>query len=246
MTAGSRQLPLGVRLRDSSIFASYVAGRNRQVVAALVALTPGMRGPSVWLHGPTGTGKSHLLQALCVRAGESGESSTYLPLQQLAALGAGALAGCSQLDWVCIDDIEQVVGQATGQMAGQLEWERALFGLYTEMEEAGGRLVLAASMAPAALRFGLQDLASRLAGGTILRLQPLEEPEQIAALSLRAAQRGLELPDETAAYLLSRLPRDMHSLCAFLDTLDEASLVAQRRLTVPFVSKVLKSQRVDD
>jgi DnaA family protein len=39
-----------------------------------------------------------------------------------------------------------------------------------------------------------------------------------------------------------RLPRDMHSLCAVLDRLDEAALAAQRRLTVPFLRQVLEPQ----
>lgn len=238
MTPGPRQLPLGVRLRDSSVFASYFAGPNRQAVESLLALRSGSRGPSVWVHGPAGSGKSHLLQALCVRASEAGDSATYLPLQQLARFGIGTLAGCSQLDWVCLDDVERIAGQA--------DWERALFTLYTELEEVGGRLVLAASAAPVSIAFTLRDLASRLAGGTVLRLQSLDESQQIAALTLRAAQRGLELPEESARYLLARLPRDMHSLFAFLDELDEASLVAQRRLTVPFVSEVLREQQADD
>jgi DnaA family protein len=89
------------------------------------------------------------------------------------------------------------------------------------------------------LPFQLRDLGSRLNGGLVLTLQPLAEPERIAALRLRAEQRGVELPEEVAMFLSRRLPRDMASLCAFLDELDEASLSAQRRLTIPFVRAVL-------
>jgi len=78
-------------------------------------------------------------------------------------------------------------------------------------------------------------------GGVVLTLQPLAEPEQLQALQLRAQLRGCELPEETAQFLLRRLPRNMAALCAFLDELDEASLIAQRRLTVPFVKAVMKS-----
>lgn len=229
-----RQLPLGVRLRDGSRFAGYFPGRNRQPVESLQALAPGSRPVVAWLCGPAGTGKTHLLQALCARAGEQRQSAAYFPLQQVAALGPGVLAGCGDLDWVCLDD--------AGAIAGLDAWEKALFALHTEFEESGGRLVVTASVPPAGLEFNLRDLASRLAGGMLLRLHPLDDAEQIAALTLRAAQRGLELPEETARYLLTRLPRDMHSLGAFLDALDDASLAAQRRLTVPFVSSVLKEQ----
>jgi DnaA-homolog protein len=62
------------------------------------------------------------------------------------------------------------------------------------------------------------------------------------ALQIRAARRGLELADEAALFLVRRLPRDMHSLCDVLDRLDAASLVAQRRLTVPFLREALAVQ----
>ena len=68
----------------------------------------------------------------------------------------------------------------------------------------------------------------------MLSLQLLEETEQIEALQLRAQIRGFDLPLETAQFLLRRLPRDMASLCAFLDELDDASLAAQRRLMAAF------------
>lgn len=227
-----RQLPLGIRLRDSSVFSSYYVGRNALVVETLRALRPEAHRPAVWLYGPAGTGKTHLLQALCARAGEDLQPAAYLPLDQVLALGPDMLAGCGQLAWVCLDDVAIV--------AGHDGWERALFALYTELEDRGGRLVVTAASPPVGVGFHLRDLASRFGGGTILKLQALDDAEQMHALRLRASQRGLELPDETAAFLLNRLPRDMHSLCAFLDTLDEAALVAQRRLTVPFVSAVLK------
>jgi DnaA family protein len=72
-----------------------------------------------------------------------------------------------------------------------------------------------------------------------MRIQPLADDEQSAALSLRAAQLGLELPADVAQFLLRRLPRDMTSLCDALDRLDQASLATQRRLTVPFVRTVI-------
>jgi len=230
---GTRQLPLEVRLRDSSVFASFHAGSNMLVVETLRTLHPEPHRPSIWLFGPDGTGKTHLLQAVCARAGEAGHSAAYLPLRDMRDLGPEVLAGCGRLNWVCLDDVAMLAGNAV--------WERALFALHTELWDSGGRLIVTAPSPPARVAFQLQDLASRFVGGTVLKLQPLGEGDRLEALRLHVAQRGLELPDETASFLLNRLPRDMHSLCAFLDTLDAAALVAQRRLTVPFVSAFLKS-----
>lgn len=234
MSGEPRQLPLGIKLRDSSVFASYYAGCNAASVDALLALRPESHRPAVWLYGPPATGKTHLLQALCARATDMQQTAAYFPLESVVSFGPGVLQGCDQLPWVCLDDVDAI--------AGRKDWEQAVFALYTELEDEGGRLVVSAAAPPAGVAFGLPDLRSRFAGGTVLNLRPLDESEQVAALRLRATQRGLELPDDTATFLLHRLPRDMQSLCTFLDTLDEASLAAQRRLTVPFVSRVLSGK----
>jgi DnaA family protein len=65
----------------------------------------------------------------------------------------------------------------------------------------------------------------------------------MASLACRARGRGLELPDETAQFLLRRFPRDLPTLFALFDTLDTASLIEQRRLTIPFVKSVLDNNR---
>ena len=223
-----RQLPLNVRLRDRALFESYLPGPNAAMLAQLRALAEFQRPGLTWLSGPEGSGKTHLLQALCARAGVG---AAYVPLSQLEPYGPAALAGWQGARWLCLDDAASVIGQPA--------WERALFGAYRDCEERGASLLMAARAVPPQLPFALPDLASRCAAGQRLSLRALDEREQCAALRLRAQQRGFELPDETALYLQRRLPRDMSSLFAVLDELDTAALAAQRRLTVPFIREVL-------
>ncbi|HLS81975.1 MAG TPA: DnaA regulatory inactivator Hda [Steroidobacter sp.] len=232
------QLPLGVRLRDSSVFETYFGGRNQAAVDALRSLATDAGPTCVWLHGPPGCGKSHLLQALCARGGSQDAAVAYVPLREISARDPSLLAGYGEFALVCLDDLQASEGRA--------DWERALFRLHQELDERGGRLVVAAAAPPAALGFQLRDLASRLNGGLVLTLNALDEDEQIAALRLRAAQRGVELPDDVARFLMRRLPRTMKSLCAFLDRLDQASLAAQRKLTTPFVREVLAREQLSD
>ena len=226
-----QQLPLGVRIPDRAVFESFLPARNAEAVAHASALARGELKGSAWFCGPPGAGKSHLLQAACVCASQSG-SAAYVPLRELAQLGAGVLEGLRHLQCVCLDDVDIVVRDS--------DWERALFGLIREVDEFPQRLLLAASAPPALLRWGLPDLASRMSAAAIFQLRPLDESEQQEALQLRARLRGLELPEETSRWLQRRFPRDMRSLYELLDTLDEAALVAQRRLTVPFIRSVLR------
>lgn len=226
-----QQLPLGVRLRDRALFESFLPGPNSEALAHARAVAAGEVHGVTWLSGPGGAGKTHLLQAICA-AGGARVRAGYVPLKQVAPLGVGLLDGLAQLACLCLDDLESVVGEAA--------WERRLFGLLRETEEAGGALVVAASAPPALLHWALPDLGSRCAAGAVFALRALEEAEQHAALALRARLRGLELPEETWQWLRRRYPRDMHRLYELLDTLDEAALAAQRRLTVPFIRDVLQ------
>jgi DnaA family protein len=226
-----QQLPLGVRLADRAVFASFFAARNLQAVEHLRALAEGPGGGVAWLCGPSGVGKTHLLQAACAATPEALRAG-YFPLAELGPLGTGVLEGLPQIDCLCLDDVDAV--------AGRSEWERSLFGLYREIEERGGRLIAAASKPPALLQWGLPDLASRFGASAVFQLRMLDEDEQRAALQLRAQVRGLDLPEETARWLQRRFARDMRTLYELLDTLDEAAIIAQRRLTVPFIRSVLK------
>ncbi|MDJ0940324.1 MAG: DnaA regulatory inactivator Hda [Woeseiaceae bacterium] len=228
------QMALPLKLADHAVFDSFVATGNEELVAALVDIASGVDG-SAFIWGGPSTGKTHLLQAICAHVGDR---SVYVPFATLAGAGPGVIEGLASRDVVCLDDLEFV--------AGNPDWELGLFSLYNDLVANGGSIVIAASMPPREAPIALADLQSRLSQLPTWRLRVLEEQERLTALKLRAAHRGLELPDETARYLLSRSRRDMASLYAMLDTLDGEALRAQRRLTVPFVSDVLKGMSADD
>ena len=88
-------------------------------------------------------------------------------------------------------------------------------------------------------RFELADLKSRLTLLPAFHLHPMPENDRQKALQLRASHRGLDLPDDTARYLINRSKRDMASLYSVLDRLDKEALAAQRRLTIPFVKGII-------
>lgn len=223
-----RQLPLAVRLRDFAVFDSFEPGPNGAVVAALA--DPGATAPALWLWGPEGSGKSHLLQAACAAQ----PSAAYLPVQELLAAGPEVLEGWEERALVCMDDVDL--------LAGRRDWELAAFALFNRLWERGGCLVASASASPAGTRFVLPDLGSRLVWGGVFRLEPLGDEDRVAALRRRAAQRGFELPADAARYVLRRMPRDMRALFGWLDKLDVASLAAGKRLTLPFVKSVIAAE----
>ncbi len=221
------QLALPLRLADHAVFDSFLRTGNEALVSVLEDLADG-EGQGCWLWGPSATGKTHLLQAVSERAGDR---SVYVPLRMVRDAGAGILDGLASRDLICIDDIDSVAGDA--------EWERALFDLCNQILDADRILIVSAMMSPRECPIALPDLQSRLVRLPAFQVRPLGDEASLLALQLRAKHRGLDLPDDTARFLLHRSRRDMASLYAVLDKLDLEAMRAKRRLTIPFVRDVL-------
>ncbi len=223
------QLALPIGLDDHAVFESFLPAGNEELVDRLLGLASGEAEGGCWLWGAPSTGKTHLLQAVCDRAGDR---SVYVPIRVLADAGPALIVGLESREIVCIDDLDVV--------AGREGWERAVFNLYNELLANGGQLIVAASMAPRECGFDLPDLSSRMSQLPTYALTMLGEDDRVAALQLRAEHRGLDLPKDTARFLLKRSRRDMTTLYTLLDRLDREALKAKRRLTIPFVRGVLE------
>ncbi|MCG6659028.1 DnaA regulatory inactivator Hda [Halomonas campisalis] len=231
MSRAPAQLPLGVGLRDDATFASFLPGSNAGLVDRLTHQLDAAGEPFVYLWGASGTGRTHLLQAACHAASDRDLRALYLPLNELGHFPPLMLEEAERLDLVAIDDVDVVVGRR--------RWEEGLFHAFNRLRDAGRRLIMAADTSPRQLPVKLPDLASRLTWGVTFHLQGLDDAQRLQALQLRARVRGMQLPDEVARYILHRGPRGLGALCEALETLDRASLSAQRKLTIPFVKQAL-------
>lgn len=230
----SPQIPLPLMpLRDNR-FDNFVAGPNAALVDTLKHL-PDEPGSSVFLSGAEGSGKTHLLNALCVETRERGGRAFYLALKRLPKDAIASLQGLEQLDLVCVDDLHAVAGDG--------DWEEALFHCFNRIREASGRLLVSSRERLSALGLGLPDLASRLAWGLRLQLQPLEDDDKMAVIRLHSEALGESLPDEVQAYLLKHHDRNMAALIQTVERLHEAALTVKRRITVPLAREVLKADK---
>lgn len=232
------QLPLTLGPKDSAAFESYFAGPNREVVDYLRRLPETTEGTRVYLWGGPGTGKSHLLQAVCQAASSRGRPAAYLPMHSADQFPCEALEGMENLSVVCIDDVHAI--------AGRHNWEMALIQLFERIHRTGGGLVATGNAPPAELGLELPQLMSRLAGGLVFRIQDLDDADKLHALQRRAARRGFDLSEEAGRYLVRQFGQDMTILFNALNTLDQASLAAKRKLTLPFVRAVLKDVGLTD
>jgi len=227
------QLPLALRWPRRQRFEHFHDGSNAATVAAVRELAMTHGTPWLYLSGPAGSGKSHLLMAACQVASEAGRTVQYLPL---GAIGqrAAAIRGVAGSELLALDDL--------GAIAGDREAEHALFDVYNQSRAEGLAMLFAAEAIPSQLGLGLPDLRSRLGACQQAVLKPLDDAERRAVLKGQAAGRGIELDDTVLDWLFARYARDLGALLDLLDKLDQASLAAQRRITVPFLRGFLKDQ----
>ncbi len=225
------QLPLALRLPVARRFDTFVGEGNEAALAEIRLAAMGGRSDVLYLSGPEGVGKTHLLLAACAEAERLGRSAQYLSLASWSALDGEAVAALAALDLVCIDDLDAVIGKADA--------EAGLFALANACRDAKVPLLIAARAALPELPDGLPDLRSRLAQGLRLKLAPLPERARRLALRLRADQLGLSVDEAAIEFLFRRYPRDLVALMALIERLDRESLAAKRRITVPFLREAL-------
>jgi DnaA-homolog protein len=230
----AEQLLLNLRPRTDARLSDFAAPSQ---VLLLAAIRDVLWQPAslLYVYGEAGSGRSHLLSALCAEAEQQGLSSVLLPMAELRAEDPSVLAGLEGQGLIAFDDLEAV--------AGHPGWEEALFHLFNrarhEAGHDGSRLVFSALRAPTACGFQLPDLVSRLSLAPLWELPLPDDAGREALLQAAATRRGLIIEPELMRYLLLRAPRGSGRLLELLETLDRHSLVAGRRLTIPFVRPLL-------
>lgn len=230
----SPQIPLRLEPLRDSCFENFVNGPNQAVVKALKELSD-EPGSNIYLSGGEGSGKTHLLNASCIKIRQRQGRAFYLALKRLPKDAIASLQGLEKLDLVCVDDLHVI--------AGDRAWEEALFHCFNRIREANGRLIVSSRERLSALELGLPDLASRLAWGLRLQLIPLEDNDKLAVINQHSDALGLSLPDDVQQYLLKHHDRSMAALVHTVENLQQAALTHKRRITIPLAREVLKTNK---
>jgi DnaA-homolog protein len=216
-----KQLVLSLIPTPTPSYDNFVVGRNQEALATLCQLIlpnssidrqfQGNRPKVVYLWGVSGSGKSHFLSSLATSLG--------------IAIG---FSSAEKHQKMILDNVEQLNDAAQIQLFNAIN-ERALL--------ANSIVVVAGTVAPRDLPLR-PDLTSRLGSGLVYQLHPLTDTDKASALNAHAKARGFTLREDVAAYLLRHSRRDMASLMAMLDALDQYSLETGREITLPLLKQM--------
>ncbi len=220
-------MPLPLSLPDNETFTSFYVGQNQLLIDSLTTSVneTGFRVFYMW--STDVAGRTHLLNAASQH-----KLASYIPLKQHYHLVPDILLGLDNYDVVCLDDIHCI--------AGNIDWEVGIFDLFNKLTEKNiSKLLITANAPPKQIPFVLPDLVSRLSWGQVYQLKALADDDKLKALQLRAQLSGFELPTEVGLFLLKRVNRDMKTLFSLLEKFETATLIEQRKLTIPFIKNIL-------
>lgn len=231
-----KQLALDIGLATGPTLSSFYAGPNEAALQHLrlwagEGSSQNTRSPvPTYLWGEAGSGKTHLLKAVCEALHEQGASVGWMD---------ASVANPPDFDerWAAVV-MDEVHLYNTAQQASAFNW----FVNAINPATGGQRWVLAAGDFPPADLPLRDDLRSRMGWGHVFQLQLLDETARRAVLRQEADARGVFLGDEVMDFMLKRFSRDLGSLMQLLDQLDAFALRTQRAITIPLLKAMLESE----
>ena len=178
-----------------------------------------------YLWGASGSGKTHLLEAVAESLREQGALAGWLD--------ASVQSRPSSTSWavVLLDDVHLYTAVQ----------QHAAFYWFVSAQALQRGVLAAGALPPADLKLR-EDLRTRLAWGHVFQLQVLSEPERRAVLRQAADARGVFLGDDVMDYMLTRFSRDLGSLMQLLEQLDGYALQTKRAITIPLISSMLENE----
>lgn len=216
-------------VRPSLTLEQYVVGlgnRMAHAAAALAAEQPGAMSPLV-IHGPSGAGKTHLLEGICRRMRERNprSSAVMLSAEQFTTTFLESLHGRRGLpgfrrslraaDLLIIDDIQFLIGKKA-TISELLHTIEAL-------QRAGKQVVFASDRDVESLAELGADLQARLRGGMCARILPPDEATRAGIVESLAARRALSIPAEVVAFVAARMTRNTRELAGAVNRLEATS-----------------------
>ena len=223
---------------------SFVTGECNRLAFASAEMTirqPGQFSP-LYLHGPTGVGKTHLLQAVWTGLRRSRRQSRvlYLSAEQFTSGFLEALRGSGLpslrrkyrgVETLLLDDLQFLAGKRATQVE--------LLHTVDELLREGRQLVFAADRPPTALTELAPELVARLESGMVCAVDPPDFVTRLGILKRMAVRAEVSLPDAVLDFVASRLCNHARELSGAVCRLKASSQALGRAIDLPLAEQAL-------
>ena len=226
-----RQLALQIQINErASLNNFFVSKNNDKTIQILKDLLNSNNGVQIFIDDLGSNGKSYLLQAICNDFSNSNNSSIYIPMHEVINLDPSILEGVSELNLICIDDVDLISKRG--------EWEIALFNLINECYEKECLLLLSGSINKLE---AIPDLVSRIKKMEILRLEAINDDELLEATQEISKNLNIKISDKNLNYLMNNSRRDIKTIFRTLSQLEKESLERKKSIGLNLIKEVIRS-----
>ena len=227
-----RQLALQIQINErASLNNFFVSKNNNKTIQTLKdILLNSNNGAQIFIDDLGSNGKSYLLQAICNDFSNSHNSSIYIPMKEAINLDPSILQGVSQLNLICIDDIELINNYG--------KWQIALFNLINECYEKESILLLSGSINKLE---AIPDLVSRIKKMEILKLEAINDDELLKATKAISKNLNIEISQKNMNYLINNSKRDIKTIFRTLSQLEKESLERKKSIGLNLIKEVIQN-----
>jgi DnaA family protein len=227
-----RQLALQIQINERASLNNFFISKNNNKTIQILKniLLSSNKGAQIFIDDQASNGKSYLLQAICNDFSNSNNSSIYIPMKEAINLDPSILLGVSQLNLICIDDVELINENR--------KWEIALFNLINECYEKESILLLSGSINKLE---AIPDLVSRIKKMEILKLEALDDDELLKATKAISKNLNIEISHKNMNYLINNSKRDIKTIFRYLSQLEKESLERKKSIGLNLIKEVIQN-----
>ena len=216
------QIPIDFEFLKKKTFDNFIIGNNEKLFHELANVSN--NNQIILIYGQKSSGKTHICNALL---NQLNIPNLFINID----VNLDQIDPSDSYDLLVIDDFDLLISKPI--------FEEKLFIILNNQILNKKPTVITSSRYINECSLTLKDLSSRLLSDKIFTINELSDSEKIEMMVSLSSQRGLVIPEKSLNYIINNCNRDLFFLCAFIRNLDDVSLSAKKRITIPFIKKVI-------
>lgn len=217
-TAAPKEEPVEDLLTDEDTFDSFIVGASNKfayAAANAVANDPGGKYNPLFIHGNSGLGKTHLLNAIAHEVKKShpeanivytrGESFTNELVKYIGLKSTEDFHDkYRSADILLVDDVQFIAGKDSTQ--------EEFFHTFNALYQAGNQIVLTSDRPPKEISLLEDRLRNRFEWGLMADIQSPDLETRMAIIKRKAEVLNFKLPDDIVQYIAEKLKNNIRQL----------------------------------